>query len=93
MDTYVANTNKERGNQLTKMSPHKKYDGIRISKHEQGDPPKKDFLYSLDRPDNRWQRNKGGNWQVACKWLSITCKPSMIVTSKSMDEHKCISSR
>ena len=53
MDTHVANANKKRGNQLTEMSPHNKYDGMRISKHEQGNPPKKDFPYSLARLGNR----------------------------------------
>ena len=59
--TCVANTNMERGNQLTKMSPHSKYDGTRISGRIQGDPPKTDCLYSLACPDDRQQRNKGGN--------------------------------
>ena len=57
--TRAANTNKERGNQLTKMSPNNKYDGTRIPGHEQGDPPKTEFPYSLAHPDNRQQRNKG----------------------------------
>ena len=59
--TLAANTNMERGDQLTKMSPHNKYDGTRISGHEQSDPPKMDFPYSLACPNDGRQRNKGGN--------------------------------
>ena len=32
--THAANTNMERGDQLTEMSPHNKYDGTRILGHE-----------------------------------------------------------
>ena len=60
-NTCVANTNMERGDQLTKMSPHNKYDGMRISGYVQSDPPKTDFPYPLARPNDRQQRNKGGN--------------------------------
>ena len=49
----AANTNMERGNQLTKMSPHNKYDGTRILGHEQSDPPKSEFPYSLARPNDK----------------------------------------
>ena len=59
--TRAANTNLERGNQLTKMSPHNRYDKTRISGHEQNDPPKTNFPYSLARLNNRRQMNKGGN--------------------------------
>ena len=45
--TRVDNTNTEHGDQLTKMSPHNKYDGMRISGHVQSDPPKTDFPYSF----------------------------------------------
>ena len=45
--TRVANTNTERGDQLTKISSHNKYDGARILGHIQSDPPKTDFPYSL----------------------------------------------
>ena len=44
--TRAANTNTKRGNQLTKISPHNKYDGTRILGHIQSDPPKTDFPYS-----------------------------------------------
>ena len=44
--TRVANTNTKRGDQLTKISPHNKYDGTRILGHIQSDPPKTDFPYS-----------------------------------------------
>ena len=57
----AASTNMERGNQLMKILPHNKYDGTRISGHVQSDPPKMDFQYSLARPDDGRQRNKGGN--------------------------------
>ena len=60
-NTRVTNANEKHGNQLTKISPHNKYDGTRISRHKQNDPPKKDFPYSLARPYNERQMNKGGN--------------------------------
>ena len=50
-DTRAANANKKRGNQLTEMSPHNKYDGMRISGHEQNDLPEKglSIFLSLSR--------------------------------------------
>jgi len=92
-NTRAANTNMERGDQLMKISPHNKYDGTRISGHIQTDLPKTNFPYSLARPDNRRQRNKGGNWRVAYKWSSITCKPSLTLISKGMDKRMCINSK
>ena len=71
---HAANTNVERGDQLTKISPYNKYKGMRISRHVQSDLLKTDFPYSLACPNDRWQINKGGNWRVAYKCLSITCK-------------------
>ena len=59
--TCVANKNMERGDQLTKILLHNKYDGMRILGHIQSDPPKTDFPYSLAHPNDRRQRNKGGN--------------------------------
>ena len=57
-DTRAANMKDKHGTHLTKKSPYNKYDGMRISRHEENDAPKKNFPYSIARPIKGRQRNK-----------------------------------
>ena len=91
--TRAANAKRACSNLLMRKSPHIKCDGRRISGHEKKiDLPKKTFPYSYALPNKGWQRNKRGSWRIAINGRPYL-QTSMLMTSKSMDERKCINFR
>ena len=52
----------------------------------------KNFPYSFALPNKGWQRNKRGSWRIAINGRPYL-QTSMLMTSKSMDERKCINFR